>query len=347
MRVLVTGNLGYVGTVMTPLLKAAGHEVWGLDTGYYAGCVYGTLGASGVDRQITRDIRRVEASDLAGVGAVVHLAALSNDPTGELNPGLTEDINFRGSMRVAEAAKRAGASRFLFASSCSIYGQSDGGVLTEEADFRPLTAYAISKVRTVAGLRALADDTFSPVYLRNATAYGFSPRLRFDIVVNNLTGWAMTTGQVRLLSDGRAWRPLVHVEDMARAFAAVLEAPREQVHDQALNVGREEDNRRIRDLAEGVARLVPGCEVTIAEGAVSDARNYHVSFERIRSRLPGFAPRWDVERGIRQLHDAFARSGLSFEQFEGRDFTRLKQLQHLLASGRLQDDLTWSAGGAA
>ena len=347
MRVLVTGNLGYVGTVMTPLLRTAGHEVWGLDTGYYAGCIFGALGESGVDRQIARDIRQVVASDLAGVEAVIHLAALSNDPTGELNPGLTDEINFRGSMRLAEAAKRSGVSRFLFASSCSIYGQSDGGALTEEASFHPLTAYAVSKVQTEAGLRALADDDFSPVYLRNATAYGFSPRLRFDIVVNNLTGWAMTTGQVRLLSDGRAWRPLVHVEDMARAFAAALAAPRERVHDQALNVGREEDNRRIRDLAEAVSHVIPGCAVTIAEGAATDARNYNVSFERIRRRLPEFVPRWDIPRGIGQLHEALATGGLTHEQFEGRDFTRLKQLQHLLGTGRLAADLTWRAGSGA
>jgi nucleoside-diphosphate-sugar epimerase len=347
MRVLVTGNLGYVGTVMTPMLQAAGHEVWGYDTGYYERCLLGPLGGSGVDRQVAKDIREVVAADLAGVEAVVHLAALSNDPTGELDPELTGEINFGGSLRLADAAKRAGVSRFLFASSCSIYGQSGGGALTEEAEFNPLTAYAVSKVRTEAALHELADDGFSPVCLRNATAYGFSPRLRFDVVVNNLTGWAVTTGQVRLLSDGRAWRPLVHVEDMAGAFLAALAAPRERVHDLALNVGREEDNLRIRDLAESVARIVPGCAVTIAEGASSDSRNYNVSFARIRQALPGFVPRWDVDRGIRQLHERFVALGLTYEQFDGRDFTRLKQLQHLLATARVGRDLRWAAGRAA
>ena len=347
MRVLVTGNLGYVGTVMTPLLKAAGHEVWGYDTGYYEPCLLGPLGESGVDRQIVKDIRQVTTDDLEGVEGVVHLAALSNDPTGELDPKLTEEINFTGSLRLAEAAKRAGATRFLFASSCSIYGQSGSGALTEEAEFRPLTAYAVSKVRTEAALHDLADDDFSPVYLRNATAYGFSPRLRFDVVVNNLTGWAVTTGQVRLLSDGRAWRPLVHVEDMAGAFVAALAVPRDRVHDRALNVGREADNRQIRDLAESVARIVPDCRVTIAEGATTDQRNYNVSFARIRDTLPEFAPRWDVDRGIQQLRDRFVQFGLTYERFDGRDFTRLKQLQHLIATARLGLDLRWNPGRSA
>lgn len=347
MRVLVTGNLGYVGTVMTPLLEKAGHEVWGLDTGYYEPCILGDLGPTGVQRQISRDLRQVEASELAGVDAVVHLAALSNDPVGELNPRLTEAINFEGSMRLASAAKQAGASRFLFASSCSIYGQGNDSALTEEAAFQPLTAYAISKVRTEAALAALADDGFSPAYLRNATAYGFSPRLRFDIVVNNLTGWAVTTGQVRLLSDGRAWRPLVHVEDMSLAFLAALEVPRERIHDQAFNVGREEDNRRIRDLAESVAGIVPNCEVTIAEGASTDARDYNVSFAKVRKVLPEFAPRWNVERGIRELYDAFTRWGLDRARFESRDFTRLKQIQHLLQTQQIDHDLMWTAGRPA
>jgi nucleoside-diphosphate-sugar epimerase len=343
----VTGNLGYVGTVMTPLLDAAGYEVWGYDAGYFEDCVLGELGTTGVHRQIAKDIRHVEAEDLAGIAAVIHLAALSNDPTGELNPGLTEAINFEGSMRLARAAKQAGAERFLFASSCSIYGQSAGTALTEEAAFQPLTAYAISKVRTEAGLKALADDRFSPVYLRNATAYGFSPRLRIDVVVNNLTGWAVTTGKVRLLSDGRAWRPLVHVEDMCRAFLAALVAPRERIHDAAFNVGREEDNRRIRDLAASVAEVVPGCEVTIAEGASTDARDYNVSFAKIRERLPEFQPRWNVERGIGELYEAYARTGLDFDRFDGREFTRLKQLQHLMASHSVGADLLWVAGRAS
>ncbi|HXS81188.1 MAG TPA: SDR family oxidoreductase [Methylomirabilota bacterium] len=342
MRVLVTGNLGYVGTVMTPLLERDGHEVRGLDTGYFDRCVMGDLGASGVSQQLDRDIREVEPADVAGVDAVIHLAGLSNDPTGDLDPRLTEAINLEGTVRLAEVAKRAGVSRFLFASSCSIYGQGDGGALTEAAEFNPLTAYARSKVAAEAALHRLADSGFSPVYLRNATAYGFSPRLRFDIVVNNLTGWAFTTGEVKLLSDGRAWRPLVHVEDMSRAFAATLRAPRDRVHDQALNVGREQDNFQIRDIAEAVARELPRCRVTFAEGASADSRNYNVSFARIRERLPEFQPQWDVAKGIRQLHAAFKRNGLTYEQFAGREFTRLKQLQHLLEREALRGDLMWN-----
>ena len=342
MRVLVTGNLGYVGTVMTPLLEREGHDVRGLDTGYFDRCVMGDLGASGVSHQLNRDLREVESSDVAGVDAVVHLAGLSNDPTGDLDPRLTEAINLEGTLRLAQVAKRVGVSRFLFASSCSIYGQGDGGALTEDAEFNPLTAYARSKVAAEAGLHRLADTSFSPVYLRNATAFGFSPRLRFDIVVNNLTGWAFTTGQVKLLSDGRAWRPLVHVEDMSRAFAAALRAPRERVHDLALNVGREQDNFQIRDIAEAVAKVVPNCRVTYAEGASADNRNYNVSFARINERLPEFQPQWDVVKGIRQLYAAFQRHGLTYEQFAGREFTRLKQLQHLLACEALRGDLMWN-----
>jgi|SRR5215471_4978830 len=347
MRVLVTGNLGYVGTVMTPLLAREGHDVRGLDTGYFDRCVMGDLGASGVSQQLHRDIRDVDSADVAGVDAVIHLAGLSNDPTGDLDPKLTEAINLDGTLRLAEVAKRAGVNRFLFASSCSIYGQGDGGALTEDAEFNPLTAYARSKVNAEAGLHRLADSSFSPVYLRNATAYGFSPRLRFDIVVNNLTGWAFTTGQVKLMSDGRAWRPLVHAEDMSRAFAAALRAPRDRVHDLALNVGREQDNFQIRDIAEAVAKVVPNCKVTYAEGASADNRNYNVSFARIRERLPEFQPQWDVVKGIRQLYAAFQKHGLTYEQFAGREFTRLKQLQHLLDRESLRGDLMWNPVGKA
>lgn len=341
MRVLVTGNQGYVGTVMTPLLRREGHDVWGLDTGFFAGCVMGELGDPGVSRQLAKDLREVEPADLSGVDAVVHLAGLSNDPMGELDPRLTEEINLDGTVRLAEAAKRAGVTRFLFASSCSIYGQGGGEPLTEDAPFQPLTAYARSKVGAEAALHGLASSSFSPVYLRNATAYGFSPRLRFDLVVNNLTGWAMTTGEVRLLSDGRAWRPLVHVEDMARAFATVLQVPRERLHDTALNVGREEDNFQVRSLAEAVAQVVPGSRVTFAEGGSTDSRDYHVSFARLRERLPEFRPRWDVDRGIRQLHAAFRAHRLTPGQFAGKEFTRLKQIRHLLEQDEVRGDLTW------
>lgn len=340
MRVIVTGNLGYVGTVMTPLLEAAGHEVWGLDTGYYRECLLGPLPASGVRRQVERDIRRVSARDIEGADALVHLAALSNDPTGELNPRLTEDINLAASKRLAEMARDSGISRFVFASSCSIYGQSDG-LLDEESAFNPLTAYARSKVDTERALKDLANDDFSPVFLRNGTAYGFSPRLRVDIVVNNLTGWAVTTGEVKLMSDGRAWRPLVHVEDMTRAVIAALQVPRERVHNQAFNVGRAEDNHQIRTIAEEVQRVVPNSKVTFAEGVSADARNYNVSFDKIARLLPEFQPLWSVPLGVRELYAAYTAHGLDYDRFNGREFTRLKQLQYLTAERKLDDSLAW------
>jgi nucleoside-diphosphate-sugar epimerase len=343
MIVLVTGNLGYVGTVATRYLASRGHEVRGYDAGFYESCLLGPLGPTGLTDQITKDVREAEVADFRGVDAVVHLAALSNDPTGELDPELTDAINVQGSLRVARAAKAAGVSRFVFASSCSIYGQSEGGVLTEASPFHPITAYAVSKVRFEEELDALADSGFSTVALRNATAYGFSPRLRLDIVVNNLTGCAVATGQVKLLSDGRAWRPLVHVEDMARAIDAALVAPRGRVHRQAFNVGRETDNRRIRDLAESVAAAVSGCSVAIATGAGTDARDYNVSFEKIRRELPEFQPRWDVERGIAELRDAFRAHGLTRARFEGEEFTRLKRLQSLIAGQGVDEALHWHA----
>jgi nucleoside-diphosphate-sugar epimerase len=341
MRVLVTGNLGYVGTVLTPMLAAQGHEVVGLDSGYYEDCLLSPAGSAGVARQIRTDLRELTLADLEGADAVVHLGALSNDPTGELDPALTHDINTRASVRLAGLAKQAGARRFVFASSCSIYGASEGAALDESSPMNPLTAYARSKVETEAALAALADERFSPTFLRNGTAYGYSPRLRVDIVVNNLVAWAVTTGKVTLLSDGRAWRPLVHVADMGRAMIAVLEAPVERVHGEAINVGREEDNWQIRDIAEAVARAVPGSTVTFAEGASSDARNYNVSFAKLRRVLPGLELRWSVEAGIRELHEQFRAFALDFERFDGREFTRLKQLQHLLGAGRLDAGLRW------
>ncbi|MGH7724071.1 MAG: NAD-dependent epimerase/dehydratase family protein [Candidatus Eiseniibacteriota bacterium] len=341
MRVVVTGNLGYVGTVLTPLLAAAGHEVWGLDSGFYEDCLLGPSGPSGVARQHRTDLRAVTAAELDDAEAIVHLGALSNDPTGELNPGLTHDINTRASVRLAELAKGSGVRRFVFASSCSIYGASAGGQLDEDSAMNPLTAYARSKVDTEAALLALADERFAPTFLRNGTAYGFSPRLRVDIVVNNLVAWAVTTGKVTLQSDGRAWRPLVHVEDMGRAILAALSVPVERVHRQALNIGREEDNWQIRAIAEAVARVVPGSAVTFAEGASADSRNYNVSFAKVRRVLPEFVPRWSVEAGIRELYEAFRGFALDFERFEGREFTRLKQLLHLMRAGRLDADLLW------
>lgn len=341
MRVVVTGNLGYVGTVMTPMLAERDLEVWGIDTGYYRDCLLGPIDRTGVARQIARDLREIEAGDLEGADAIVHLGALSNDPTGELNPRLTEDINLNASIRLAELAKRAGIHRFVFASSCSIYGQGAGGALDEESAFNPLTAYAKSKVETERALARLADDDFSPTYLRNGTAYGYSPRLRVDLVVNNLVAWAVTTGKVTLMSDGRAWRPLVHIEDMSRAVIAALTVSRERVHDQAFNIGREEDNWQIRDIAETVAKVVPNSTVTFAEGVSADARNYNVSFAKVRRVLPEFQPQWSVEKGIHQLYEAFRAHHLDYARFDGREFTRLKQLLHLIEQRSLDDTLMW------
>jgi nucleoside-diphosphate-sugar epimerase len=341
MRLLVTGNLGYLGSVMTPFLVKHGHEILGLDTGYYRDCLLGEPLASCVSRQITKDIRQVEVNDLTGVEAVVHLAALSNDPTGELNPAVTEDINTVGSLRLAEAAIRAGVRRFVFASSCSIYGHGGESALTEEASFNPLTAYARSKVDTEANLSRLASPKFSPVFLRNGTAYGFSPRLRFDLAVNNLTGWGFTTGQVRLLSDGRAWRPMVHAEDICRAVAAVLEAPRDHIHNQAFNIGVESENHQIRDIAAMVAEVVPDCVVTYADGASADSRTYNVSFAKARRLLPGFVPQWTVREGIEHLYTVLKHLSVTQQAFESRLYTRLKQLRHLMDERLVDESLYW------
>jgi len=340
-HVLVTGNLGYIGVVLTPKLVSAGYDVLGLDVGYYQECNFG-VAPNDDFRQIYKDVRDIVPDDLRGIDAIIHLAALSNDPTGELNPELTEEINCWASVRLARLARDAGVRRFIFSSSCSIYGQGESKTLTEEAPFHPVTAYARSKVKAEADIAALADDNFSPVFLRNATAYGLSPRLRFDLVVNNLTGWAYTTQQVRLMSNGEAWRPLVHVNDIVSAFLAALAAPREVIHNQAFNVGKDDGNYQIRNVAETVARIVPDCQVTYAAGASPDSRTYHVCFAKIQERLPEFKPAWNLEQGIRQLHDAFAGCGLPFEDFDGRKYTRLKQLRYLLDANCLDSELRWN-----
>jgi nucleoside-diphosphate-sugar epimerase len=343
MRVLVTGNLGYLGVAVVAVLKAAGHAVVGLDNDYYRDGHF-TLPDQPVDtpeRQLCQDIRDVEAGDLAGIDAVIHLAALSNDPTGELDPALTDGINHLATMRLARLARAAGVRRFIFSSSCSIYGQAGDRVLDEEAPFLPQTAYARSKVDAEAGLAALAGADFSPIFLRNGTAYGLTPKLRFDLVVNNLTGSAVTSGEVKLLSDGRAWRPLVHVQDIAAAFRLALEAPREAVHNQAFNVGADEDNFQVRTIAERVAAVVPGSRVTFGEGAGSDNRSYHVSFAKIRRHLPEFRTAWTLERGIAELYEACRSVGLTADAFAGRRYTRLKQLRYLLETQELDSALRW------
>ena len=337
MRILVTGHRGYIGARMVPLLLDAGHDVVGLDIDLYAGCDFGEPLVE-VPQHVL-DVRDVEPRHCEGIDAVVHLAALSNDPLGDLNPQLTYDINHRGSIRLARAAKEAGVSRFLFSSSCSLYGASGDDVLDEEASFHPVTPYAETKILVEKDLAELADADFSPTYMRNATVYGSSPRLRADLVVNNLTGYAWTTGKVLIKSDGSPWRPLVHVEDLCRAFLAVLEAPREAVHDTAFNVGRTPENYRIREVAEIVAEELPGSQVSFAEGASPDTRNYCVDFSRIQKTLPSFAPGWTVRDGVRELREAFRQEGLGEAEFLSSRYLRIKTVQDRLAAGTLDVDL--------
>ena len=341
MRILITGHTGYIGTVMAPFLADAGHEVTGLDSDLFEQCTFGEEPRK--FPSIRRDLRDVEAADLKGFDAVIHLAGLSNDPLGNLNPNLTYDINHHASVRLARLAKEMGVKRYLFSSSCSTYGAAGDKILDETADFNPVTPYGRSKVLVEQEVAQLASTEFSPVFLRNATAYGVSPRLRFDLVLNNLTAWALTTGRVFIKSDGTPWRPIVHIEDISRAFLAALEAPRELIHNQAFNVGRSEENYQIRDLAEIVKETVPGCTIEFAADAGPDKRCYRADFSRIAKTLPAFQPKWDARRGARELYDAYKKVDLRVEDFEGPRYKRIDHIQGLLASGRLNSDLRWQA----
>jgi len=325
--------------VMAPLLADAGHEVVGLDSDLFEQCTFGEPPRE--FPSIRKDIRDVQQSDLEGCDAVIHLAGLSNDPLGNLNPDLTYDINYHASVRLARLSKEAGVKRFLFSSSCSTYGAAGDKILDETAEFNPVTPYGRSKVLVEQDVALLAGPKFSPVYLRNATAYGVSPRLRFDLVLNNLTAWALTTGRVFIKSDGTPWRPIVHIEDISRAFLAALEAPRELVHNQAFNVGQSKENYQIRDLAEIVKETIPGCTIEYAAGAGPDKRCYRADFTRIAKTLPAFQPKWDARSGARELYEAYKKVGLRLEDFEGARYKRIDHIQGLLASGRLNSALRW------
>jgi nucleoside-diphosphate-sugar epimerase len=337
MRVLVTGHNGYIGTVLVQMLQEAGHDVVGLDNYLYEDCTFGDDVAD--VPALRMDVRDVTAAQLEGFEAVLHLAAISNDPLGDLQPDTTFEINHRAASRLAQKAKEAGVSRFIFSSSCSLYGQAGDEFLDEEAAFNPVTPYGESKVLAELDMRKLADDDFSPTYLRNATAYGVSPRLRGDLVVNNLVGYAVTTGEVLIKSDGTPWRPLVHIEDISRAFLAVLHAPRDVVHDRAFNVGQTEENYRISEVAEIVEAVVPGSRVQYAEGGGPDLRCYRVNCDRLAELVPAYRPAWTVQRGVEELFEAFTRHSITLEDFESSRFLRLKHVRELQEQGMLDEQL--------
>lgn len=339
MRVLVTGHRGYIGVELVPMLREAGMDVVGLDTGYFDDSDF----RSPPDEvaELDLDLRDVAPDHLRGFDAVVHLGALSNDPLGDLNPNLTYDINLHASVNLAKAAKAAGVGRYVFASSCSLYGAGADGHLTEQAAFHPVTPYGESKVKTELEVGPLADTSFAPVYLRNATAYGVSRRLRADIVVNNLVGYALTTGKVMMMSDGSPWRPLVHIGDISRAAIAALTAPADAVRNQAFNIGRTAENFRIRQVAEMVAEVVPRCELSFAPGASPDARNYRVDFTKAEQSLPGYAPQWTLRAGIEELYAAYKAHGMTEAEFLGPRYYRLKVIRGRIERGELDNHLRW------
>ena len=339
MRVFVTGNDGYLGSLLTPELIKCGYDVIGLDTGFYKERMLYRTGAT-TPLTSVKDLRQIEPGDLKGVDAVVHMAELSNDPIGQLAPHITYEINHKGSVHLAEVSRKAGVKRFVYMSSCSVYGVAEGEDVTEESSVNPQTAYAICKTLVERDLKPLARKGFSPAVMRNATAYGASPRMRFDIVLNNLAGLAWTTKEIKMTSDGTPWRPLVHGLDIARAIIAVLQAPTEAIHNEVFNVGDTSHNYRVREIAETVAETFPGCQLTFGPPS-PDNRSYRVSFEKIRKHLPGFRCAWDARRGAKQLYDLFNRIDMQSEVFQYRTFTRLKQIEYLIRTQQIDENFFW------
>ena len=339
MRVMVTGHKGFIGTVMVPMLRSAGHEVVGLDSDLYRNSTYGNDPAP--VPEIVKDIRDVEKEDLQELDAVVHLAALSNDLLGDIDPQTTYDINHLASVRLAEMAKDVGISRYVFASSCSSYGAAGDAILDESAEFNPVTPYAISKVRVEQDVRQLADSSFSPTFMRNGTAYGVSPRIRFDVVLNNLLAWAYTTGQVHLKSDGTPWRPIVHIEDISRAVLAALSVPREVIHNEAFNVGVNAENYQIKELAEIVLDTIPDCQLGFASDAGGDKRNYRVDFSKYKATFPDHPLQWNARTGAKHIYQSFRSIGLNADDYEGPKYKRISQLKYLLETGQLDATMRW------